>query len=217
MTLRKEMMKRNPSALSVVHVARGIFYSRPTPQGEENQMIALKTEYEATGGKFIEHEGAAEIFPGAWLTGPVPRKYPERNWSVSGKVQTPAGLVEDTIPEDQSLVLNTPEGLVVVTGCGHAGIINILTFARQEFPNEPVEAVIGGLHLFPATDEQLDWTADKMKEFKVANLMGAHCTGIEAVYRIRQKLGLARASAVVGSVGSTFVLGEGIHPGPLAK
>ena len=125
------------------------------------------------------------VIPGAWLTGPVPRKYPERNWSVSGKVQTPAGLVEDTIPEDQTLVLNTPEGLVVVTGCGHAGIINILTFARAEFPNEPVEAVIGGLHLFPATDQQLDWTADKMKEFKVANLMGAHCTGIEAVYRSR--------------------------------
>jgi 7,8-dihydropterin-6-yl-methyl-4-(beta-D-ribofuranosyl)aminobenzene 5'-phosphate synthase len=217
MTLRKEMMNKNPSALSVVHVSRGIFYSRPEPEGEGNPMIALKREYEATGGKFIEHAEAAEIFPGAWLTGPVPRKYPERNWSVSGKVQTPAGLVEDTIPEDQTLVLNTPEGLVVVTGCGHAGIINILTFAREQFPNEPVEAVIGGLHLFPATDEQLNWTADKMKDFKVANLMGAHCTGIEAVYRIRERLALPRASAVVGSVGSSFVLGEGIHPGPLAK
>jgi len=217
MTLRKEMMKRNPSALSVVHVARGIFYSRPAPPGEENQMIALKKEYEATGGKFIEHEEAAEIFPGAWLTGPVPRKYPEHNWSSTGKVQTSAGLVEDTIPEDQSLVLNTPEGLVVVTGCGHAGIINILTFAREQFPNQPVQAVVGGLHLFPATDEQLNWTADKLKEFKVANLMGAHCTGIEAVYRIRERLALPRASAVVGSVGSSFVLGEGIHPGQLAK
>jgi len=217
MTLRKEMMKRNPSALSVVYVARGIFYSRPTQQGEENQMIALKKEYEGTGGKFIEEEEAAEIFPGAWLTGPVPRKYPERNWSVSGKVQTPAGLVEDTIPEDQSLVLNTPEGLVVVTGCGHAGIINILTFARSKFPGQSVQAVVGGLHLFPATDEQLNWTADNLKDFKVANLMGAHCTGIEAVYRIRERLGLPRASAVVGSVGSSFVLGEGIQPGPLAK
>jgi 7,8-dihydropterin-6-yl-methyl-4-(beta-D-ribofuranosyl)aminobenzene 5'-phosphate synthase len=56
-----------------------------------------------------------------------------------------------------------------------------------------------------------------MKEFKVANLMGAHCTGIEAAYRIRERLALPRASAVVGSVGSSFVLGEGIHPGPLAK
>jgi 7,8-dihydropterin-6-yl-methyl-4-(beta-D-ribofuranosyl)aminobenzene 5'-phosphate synthase len=216
-SLRKEMMKKNPSALSVVHVARGIFYSRPAPQGEDNQMIALKKEYEATGGRFIEHEEAAEIFPGAWLTGPVPRKFPEHNWSSTGKVQTPAGLVEDTIPEDQSLVLNTPEGLVVVTGCGHAGIVNILTLARSEFPNEPVEAVIGGLHLFQATDEQLNWTADKLKDFKVANLIGAHCTGIEAVYRIRERLALPRDSAVVGSVGSSFVLGEGIHPGPLAK
>ena len=56
-----------------------------------------------------------------------------------------------------------------------------------------------------------------MKDFKVANLIGAHCTGIEAVYRIRQRLALPRDSAVVGSVGSNFVLGEGIHPGPLAK
>lgn len=216
-TLRKEMMKKNPLALSRVYVARGIFYSRPSPQGEHNQMIALKKEYEATGGKFVELDNAAEIFPGAWLTGPVPRKYPEHNWSSTGKVQTPAGLVEDNIPEDQSLVLNTPEGLVVITGCGHAGIVNILTFAREQFPNEPVEAVIGGLHLFPATDQQLDWTADKLKDFKVANLVGAHCTGIEAVYRIRERLALPRSSAVVGTVGSTFVLGEGIHTGQLAK
>jgi transposase len=45
-------------------------------------------------------------------------------------VQTSAGLVEDTIPEEQSLVLNTPEGLVVVTGCGHAGIINLQGWAE---------------------------------------------------------------------------------------
>ena len=59
MILRKEMMKKNPSALSVVHVARGIFYSRPEPEGEGNPMIALMKEYEATGGKFIEQISAA--------------------------------------------------------------------------------------------------------------------------------------------------------------
>jgi 7,8-dihydropterin-6-yl-methyl-4-(beta-D-ribofuranosyl)aminobenzene 5'-phosphate synthase len=217
MTLRKAMMKANPSALSVVHVARGVFYSRPSPQGEGNLMVAIKKNYEATGGTFIEREAGTELFPGAWVTGPVPRKYPERNYGVTGKVQTPAGVVEDNIPEDQSLVLNTPQGLVVVTGCGHAGIVNVLTFAREKFPGKPVHAVVGGLHLFPATDEQLDWTADQMKTFNLANLVGAHCTGIEAVYRIRERLGLSRKSAVVGTVGSTFVLGEGPHPGSLAK
>jgi 7,8-dihydropterin-6-yl-methyl-4-(beta-D-ribofuranosyl)aminobenzene 5'-phosphate synthase len=217
LTLRREMMKKNPAAFSVVHVATGIFYSRPSLKGEDNKVIAIRKEYEATGGKIVEHSDGADIFPGAWLTGPVPRKYPERNWSVTGKVQTPSGLVEDNIPEDQSLVLNTTQGLVVVTGCGHAGIVNILTYASTKFPGQPVYGVVGGLHLFPASDEQLNWTADKMKEFRVANLLGAHCTGIEAVYRLRERAGMSRKSAVVGSVGSTFTLADGIIPGPLAK
>jgi 7,8-dihydropterin-6-yl-methyl-4-(beta-D-ribofuranosyl)aminobenzene 5'-phosphate synthase len=217
MTLRRELMKKNPSALSRAHVAKGIFYSRPSAKGEDNTMIAIKQEYEATGGKFIEHDQAEEIFPGGWLTGPVPRVYPERNWSVSGKVKTPAGLVEDNIPEDQSLVINTAQGLILISGCGHAGIINTLTMARDEFANEPVYAVLGGFHLFPASDTQVDWTADKLKEFGTSYLMGAHCTGIESVYRIRQRLGLPRGAAVVGAVGATFVLGEGIHPGRLAQ
>jgi len=217
MPLRREMMKKNKAALSVAHVGRGIFYSRPSPEGEQNQMIAIRKDYEASGAKCIEHAEAFDIFPGAWVTGPVPRKYPERTWSPGGKVNTPSGLVEDNIPEDQSLVLNTSRGLVVLTGCGHAGIINILTYAKQRFPNQPVYGVVGGLHLFAASDEQLNWTGDKLRDFKVANLLGAHCTGIEAVYRLRERAGLTRQTAVVGSVGSVFTLGEGIRPGMLAK
>jgi 7,8-dihydropterin-6-yl-methyl-4-(beta-D-ribofuranosyl)aminobenzene 5'-phosphate synthase len=217
LTLRRAMMKKNPAALSIAYVAQGIFYSRPSAQGESNPMIAIRREYEATGGRFIERSGGTDVFPGAWLTGPVLRKYPERNWSVSGKVQTPDGLVEDTIPEDQSLVLDTTQGLVVVTGCGHAGIVNILTDAATKFPGRDVDAVIGGLHLFRASDEQLNWTGDEFRQFKVANLLGAHCTGIEAVYRLRQRAGLARRTAVVGAVGSTFSLDKGIVAGALAQ
>jgi 7,8-dihydropterin-6-yl-methyl-4-(beta-D-ribofuranosyl)aminobenzene 5'-phosphate synthase len=217
LTLRRELMKKNPAALSVAHVGKGIFYSRPADGKEDNVMIEVRKEYEATGGKFIEHDAPAELFPGAWLTGPVPRPYPERNWSVAGKVQTPAGLVEDNIPEDQTLMLNTDKGLVMVSGCGHAGVVNTMTFAEKEFPSTPIYTLIGGFHLFAATDQQLDWTADKMKDFGVSYLIGAHCTGIEAVYRIREKLNLPRHSAVVGAVGATFVLGEGIHPGRIAQ
>ncbi len=217
LTLRRELMKKNPAALSIAHVAKGIFYSRPLDGKEDNVMIELRKQYEATGGKFVEHDSTAELFPGAWLTGPVPRPYPERNWSAQGKVQTPAGLVEDNIPEDQSLLLNTDKGLIIVSGCGHAGVVNTMTFAEKEFPSIPVYALIGGFHLFAATDAQLDWTAEKMKDFGVSYLIGAHCTGIEAVYRIRQKLNLPRQSAVVGAVGATFVLGEGIHPGRIAQ
>ncbi len=47
--------------------------------------------------------------------------------------------------------------------------------------------------------------------------MGAHCTGIEPVYQIRNWCGLKRGDCVVGSVGATFTLSHGFNPGPLAK
>lgn len=216
LTLRTELKKRNPSALSQAHVATGIFYSRPSKDGEGNPMIAVRPKYEATGGKFIEHDRAAEIMPDIWLTGPVTRTFPERNWSGSGTVRTPAGVIEDNVPEDQSIVINTAQGLVVITGCGHAGIVNILTATDKQF-HQPVNAVVGGIHLFAAKDDTVEWTADKMKSFGVRYLVGAHCTGIESLYRLRSRIGLTRQTAVVGAVGATFVLGEGIHPGRIAQ
>lgn len=216
MTLRTAYDAKDRAALGTVHVARGIFYSRPTNSGEGNAMIALRPRFEATGGKFMEHDAMSELAPGVWLTGPIARIYPERNWSGSGKVLTPQGLVEDNVPDDQSLIIVTGKGLVVVTGCGHAGIVNILTAANQAL-QRPVYAVVGGLHLFAASDATVDWTGDKMKGFGVHYLIGAHCTGIEAVHRLRERLGLDRKSAVVGAVGANFDLGEGIHPGRLAQ
>ncbi|KAA6459266.1 MBL fold metallo-hydrolase [Acidobacteria bacterium AB60] len=217
MTLRQAMRKRNPVALSRAFVGPGIFWSRPTKDGEENAMVAIRPAYEATGGKFVEVAGWQQIFPGAWLTGPITRKYPEKNWSALGKVVTPAGTVEDTIPEDLSLVLNTTRGLVVVTGCGHAGIVNILTQTAGKFTDQPVFGVVGGIHLFRQTDAQLDWTSDEMKSFRVQNVLGAHCTGIEAVYHLRQRMGLPRKAVLVGSVGAEFTLKDGIVPGQLEQ
>jgi 7,8-dihydropterin-6-yl-methyl-4-(beta-D-ribofuranosyl)aminobenzene 5'-phosphate synthase len=217
LTLRREMMKKNPKALSIVHVAQGIFDSRPSDHGERNQMIAIKKEFEATGGRFVVHTSASELFPGAWLTGPVPRPFPERNWSGTGQVLTSSGLVEDNVPEDQSLVLDTPRGLVVLTGCGHAGIVNIVTFAEKHFDKKPIYGIVGGLHLFAANDQQINWTAARLNEYGVGNLLAAHCTGIEATYRLRDTLHLSRATAVVASVGSSFSNAEGIKPGALAK
>jgi 7,8-dihydropterin-6-yl-methyl-4-(beta-D-ribofuranosyl)aminobenzene 5'-phosphate synthase len=143
--------------------------------------------------------------------------FPERNWGKSGKVRTPGGLVEDTMPDDQSVIVDTSQGLVVITGCGHAGIVNILTALDQQFSHRPIHAIIGGLHLYAAKDEQVDWTADKLKSFGLRYLIGAHCTGIESVYRMRQRIGLSRQRALVGAVGATFDLDKGIHAGLIAQ
>ena len=63
----------------------------------------------------------------------------------------------------------------------------------------------------------MDWTADKLKSFGVRYLIGAHCTGIESLYRLRNRIGLNRQTAVVGAVGASLTLGEGIHPGRIAQ
>jgi len=152
-----------------------------------------------------------------WLTGPVPRRYPERNWGAPMSIVTARGLVPDSIPEDMALVVNTDKGLVVVTGCGHAGTINTLEYAREVVAPEPLYALIGGLHLFAATEEALAWTAGKLRAAGLVNLLGAHCTGIEAVFRIRQLAGLTRRTAVVAAVGSSFDLDRGIDPLALAQ
>jgi 7,8-dihydropterin-6-yl-methyl-4-(beta-D-ribofuranosyl)aminobenzene 5'-phosphate synthase len=215
MTLRREFAKANPAAFSRVHIGPGIFLERRG--NDHNPMIAMKAEYEATGGKFIEHDKPADILPGVWLTGPIPRAYPEKNYPGGIEVQKDGAWVEDNLPEDMSLVFNTDHGLVLLAGCGHAGLINTLQYARQFLRPAPVDAAIGGFHLFSAKNETLDWTADKLKEYKTAQILGAHCTGIESVYYLRQKLGLNRHTCIVGTVGAIFDLKDGIRTGAIAR
>jgi len=218
-TLRRELARRNPKALDRAYVGAGIFLSRPGPDGREtNETAAIKGEYEALGGTFVVVERPTELFPGAWLTGPVPRAHPEKNWSLKRTIRHPDGRqVEDNIPEDMSLVLDTDKGLVVVSGCGHAGIINTLEYARRQIRESPVHAALGGFHLFEADAATLDWTAAKLRSFAVGNLLGAHCTGIEAVFGLRQRLGLSRATCAVGAVGARFRLETGLDPGAIAR
>ena len=210
-TLRRELAKKNVRALSRAHVARGIFDRRPgAVVRKATACCPLRPRAEALGGQFVEHAGPTELLPAVWLTGPVPRAYPERNWSGTGRVQTAKGLIEDTVAEDASVIVDTADGLIVVSGCGHAGVINTIEYARKVVREAPVLAAVGGFHLFAADDATLESTGDKLKAFGLRYLLGAHCTGLEAVYRLRTMLGLTRKTAVVGAVGSSFTLGSGI-------
>ncbi len=212
-TLRRAVVQQHPAALATAHVGKGIFYDRGS-----KRIPGMKRDYEASGGKFVEHDSPVEIYPGVWLTGPIPRTFPERNWSDRGMITMPDGSKrEDNIPEDMSLVIDTDRGLVVLTGCAHAGIVNILDYSRKKIREAPVHVVIGGFHLYQADDEKLKWTAGKLREFGVQNIMGAHCTGIEATYRLRELVGLSRQTAAVAAVGASFKLGEAIHPGNISK
>jgi 7,8-dihydropterin-6-yl-methyl-4-(beta-D-ribofuranosyl)aminobenzene 5'-phosphate synthase len=217
-TLRREFGRKNPQSLAKAYVGEGIFLSRPGKEGKEsNEAILARRQYEAMGGKFVVIKRPTQIFPGVWLTGPVPRVHPERNWTLQRTILDHGRTVEDNVPEDMSLVLDTERGLVVVSGCGHAGIINTLEYARSQVRAAPVHAALGGFHLFEADAGTLDWTARMLGTFELRTFLGAHCTGIEAVFGIRQRLGLDRKRCAVGAVGTRFSLTNGIDPGRIAQ
>jgi 7,8-dihydropterin-6-yl-methyl-4-(beta-D-ribofuranosyl)aminobenzene 5'-phosphate synthase len=220
-TLRRQAAATRPDALGTAYVGRGIFWPRLNGTRVDARMQQVRQAYIATGGRLVEVSEPLRLHPGVWLTGPVPRVHPERNWGGvgggAGIVRSDDGDVEDTVPEDMTLVIQTPDGLVLLFGCGHAGVINTLDHTRRTINGGPVKAIIGGLHLFNASDAHLEWTAAQLRRFGVQQLLGAHCTGVEAVYRIRELARLSRQTCLVGAVGATYSLAKGINPLRIAK
>ena len=208
-TLKKEY----PNSFKNAHVGEGIFYSRPNSEGDDNYILSNKNTLENLGIKFISHKNPTQLIPGLWTTGQVPRKYDEKNWSgVSKMIDSKGNIVEDIIPEDQSLFFDTENGIVLISGCGHAGLANTLDYVQKIIPGRPIYKIIGGFHLLKLNNDKLEWTAKKMREAGVKYFVGAHCTGLNSTYSIRNFLGLTSESALVGSVG-TVITAKGIFPG----
>jgi 7,8-dihydropterin-6-yl-methyl-4-(beta-D-ribofuranosyl)aminobenzene 5'-phosphate synthase len=209
LTLRKTYMAQDPAAMSRVHVAKGFF----DPWRDPIPIHRQRPELEALGVHFVQHDRAEQLAPGVWLTGPVPRHTDEQNYGLGLMA---AGAPAPDVPDDQALIIETKDGLVVITGCGHAGIVNIIDYAMKATGAHSVLAVIGGLHLYEAGDARLDWTADKLRTAGVRYLLAGHCTGIEATYRLRASMKLGRREVAYGAVGATFELGKGIDAKPIA-
>jgi len=98
-------------------------------------------------------------------------------------------LRHDDIPDDLSLIIKSEQGLVVVTGCAHRGIINNLRRAQEITGVERIYAVIGGTHLFRASQEQLEETIPALKQFGIQKVGVSHCTGLPAAARIAHEFG----------------------------
>ena len=203
------------------HVAKGFFLSRrrssATGDTERNEMIAMRERLEAVGVEFVEYSGPTEILPDVWVTGPVERRHPERNYPRTIQVNLDGEWVEDYVPESQALTIVTDRGPIVVLGCGHSGTVNVVEQVQASIQDRPIHALMGGMHLYAADDQTLGWTADRLRDIGVQHLMAGHCTGVEPLLRLRTGLNLSRRTAVVGAVGSRFVYGEGIHPTDIAQ
>ena len=81
------------------------------------------------------------------------------------------------------------KGLVVLTACSHAGVVNVLTHARASFPGVPLHAVMGGLHLSGANEAIIPQTVDGLKQFGLKTIAAGHCTGWRAMTALANAFG----------------------------
>jgi len=90
---------------------------------------------------------------------------------------------------EQLLVYKQDAGLVVILGCSHPGVVNCLKFTRQLFPDQPVYALIGGMHLEKASPERLQMTMDFFEKLDIQTIVPLHCTGQSVIWQMKNRLG----------------------------
>lgn len=129
------------------------------------------------------------IGQGARTTGEVPMTTSWESVDQGLYVRTPEGLKKDEVLDDLALVLDSETGPVVVVGCSHRGIINILRAVRKLTGSDRIRAVLGGMHLQRASDRQLEETIRAFGTYGIEKLVMSHCTGLEASARIREAIG----------------------------
>ncbi len=122
------------------------------------------------------------------LTGPIPRE--TRFEDTGGPFFLDAqGTQPDPIDDDMALWIETENGLVVCTGCCHAGLVNTLRWVQEQRPGLPFLSVIGGLHLAAASEDRMRRTTAALRAMDIRQLVPLHCTGEAAVAQLHEALG----------------------------
>jgi 7,8-dihydropterin-6-yl-methyl-4-(beta-D-ribofuranosyl)aminobenzene 5'-phosphate synthase len=142
-----------------------------------------------------------EIMDGVFVTGEILR--PNRFEDTGGRFFLDAACTQpDGLLDDQALFFDTSEGVVVLLGCGHSGVVNTLEYVRQLTDSRPIHAVLGGMHLWAASDSRVAQTLAAFQRFDVQRLAPAHCTGQAAFAQLWTTF---RGRCGSGSVGTRWV------------
>jgi 7,8-dihydropterin-6-yl-methyl-4-(beta-D-ribofuranosyl)aminobenzene 5'-phosphate synthase len=144
---------------------------------------------EQRGGRPVLGRGALDLGCGMFTTGFIPRRVPFEGPVAPAEPHAP-GLYQvradgeyglDEVHDEQGLVVDVKDkGLIVLTGCAHAGVLNTIDRAREICGPKPVHAAMGGFHLgFPTTPrDNVRLTLEGMQERQVAHIIPMHCSGL---------------------------------------
>jgi len=140
-----------------------------------------KENIERLGGYFILCKSPLELFSGVLITGEVEKTtdFEEIGGVSCFTIDEGGNLVPDLLQDDFSLVINVAQkGLVIITGCGHAGVVNIIKHSIKKSRIEQIEGIVGGFHLLEAEEERVDSTVEAVMEFSPNWVAPTHCTGV---------------------------------------
>lgn len=98
-------------------------------------------------------------------------------------------MFPDDFAHEQSLVFDTPKGLVIFNSCSHGGPDNIITEVSATFPEKEICAYVGGLHLYKSSEAEVRALADRIRETGITRIITGHCTGDEAFMILKEELG----------------------------
>jgi 7,8-dihydropterin-6-yl-methyl-4-(beta-D-ribofuranosyl)aminobenzene 5'-phosphate synthase len=185
-----EMLRRIGRETEVI-AHPGVFEARYTLRDGQAQerfigMPFTREELENHGARFTLSKEPVRITPDIITSGEIPMLTEYEK--IEGNLHIKQGdtYLPDKLADDLSLVINTKSGIIVITGCGHRGIINIIDHSCKLTGNNTVYAVIGGIHLLRASEERIRNTIAELKGREVKKLWVSHCTGFHASAKIAE-------------------------------
>jgi 7,8-dihydropterin-6-yl-methyl-4-(beta-D-ribofuranosyl)aminobenzene 5'-phosphate synthase len=190
-----------------VHAHPHVFLDRiAVPKENEKETkrfvgIPYKKGYlESLGANFVFNNAFAEVEKGMFLTGEVPRKTPFEKPDPRLFSEMDGKTAQDIFLDDQSLILDTDKGLILILGCAHSGMINIMNHVMNKTGKKNFYAILGGTHLGFLTVQQLEESVNVLNQLEIERIGVSHCTGMKAACRLQLEFRDRYSYGCVGSV-----------------
>ena len=158
-----------------------------------------QAELEKLGANFKFSAAPYEVTPDLLLSGEVPRISKVETGDPNLLSMSKSGeQLTDPLNDDLSLFINTDKGLVILLGCAHAGLLNIIYHAIKTTGQEKIHMVLGGTHLKFCSEAQMAATLNRLEELDVDLIGTSHCTGLRGARMLAERFGERFFSASVG-------------------
>ena len=170
----------------------------------EDEMCGIRWSEEQRNGiasRMVLTDGPLKITDDIIISGTVPMAEGFEPTEKFYYFSANGAPVFDDMSHEQILVIRAPEGLFVFSGCSHRGVISALMEARRLFPGEKVACLVSGMHLYKASDETRAEVIETLKAEEVQLIMPVHCTGMKAIFELKQAFG---DRCLIGMAGEVY-------------